>query len=66
MSIEAVVWDVDDTLFDYTSADRAGMREHLAAEALLDGCGGVEQALARWREVTDQQWARYAARWARP
>ena len=61
MSIEAVVWDVDDTLFDYTSADRAGMREHLAAEALLDGCGGVEQALARWREVTDQQWARYAA-----
>ena len=26
MSIRAVVWDVDDTLFDYTAADRAGMR----------------------------------------
>ncbi|MGQ4380032.1 HAD family hydrolase, partial [Streptomyces sp. SAS_267] len=37
MSIDAVVWDIDDTLFDYTSADRAGIRDHLAAEGLLDG-----------------------------
>ncbi|MFE4581089.1 HAD family hydrolase, partial [Streptomyces chartreusis] len=37
MSIRAVVWDVDDTLFDYTAADRAGMRGHLQAEGLLDG-----------------------------
>ncbi|MET8100673.1 HAD family hydrolase [Streptomyces sp. NPDC005236] len=61
MSIDAVVWDIDDTLFDYTSADRAGMREHLAAEGLLDGATTVEQALARWREITDAQWVRYAA-----
>ncbi|WP_327431986.1 HAD family hydrolase [Streptomyces sp. NBC_01236] len=61
MSIRAVVWDVDDTLFDYTAADRAGMREHLAAEGLLDGYETVEQALARWREVTDAQWARFSA-----
>ncbi|GAA3765747.1 HAD family hydrolase [Streptomyces chiangmaiensis] len=61
MSISAVVWDVDDTLFDYTAADRAGMRGHLAAEGLLGGPGTVEQALARWRAITDEQWARYAA-----
>jgi putative hydrolase of the HAD superfamily len=61
MTIKAVVWDVDDTIFDYTTADRAGMRGHLAAEGLLDGYGSVEQALARWRELTDQQWARFAA-----
>jgi putative hydrolase of the HAD superfamily len=61
MSVTAVVWDVDDTLFDYTSADRAGMRGHLAAEGLLAAYGGVEQALDRWREITDQQWARFAA-----
>ncbi|WP_369262525.1 HAD family hydrolase [Streptomyces sp. R35] len=61
MSIRAVVWDVDDTLFDYTAADRAGMREHLAAEGLLDGYETVEQALTRWREVTDAQWARFSA-----
>ncbi|WP_200302612.1 HAD family hydrolase [Streptomyces adelaidensis] len=61
MDIKAVVWDVDDTLFDYTTADRAGMGDHLAAERLLDGYESVEQALRRWRELTDQQWARYAA-----
>ncbi|MFG2363597.1 HAD family hydrolase [Streptomyces mirabilis] len=60
MSIDAVVWDIDDTIFDYTAADRAGMRNHLAAEGLLGGAS-VEQALARWREVTDAQWARFAA-----
>ncbi|GAA2279934.1 hydrolase [Streptomyces ruber] len=62
MDIRAVLWDVDDTLFDYTTADRAGMRGHLAAEGLLDGYGTVEEALARWRRVTDEQWARFAAR----
>jgi len=61
MSIKALVWDVDDTLFDYTGADRAGMRGHLAAEGLLDAYESVEQALARWREITDAQWARFAA-----
>ncbi|MEU6368096.1 HAD family hydrolase [Streptomyces sp. NPDC046931] len=61
MPIKAVVWDVDDTLFDYTSADRAGMRAHLAAEGLLGGYVSVDEALARWRRITDRQWARYAA-----
>jgi putative hydrolase of the HAD superfamily len=61
MAIRAVVWDVDDTLFDYTTADRVGMRAHLAAEGLLDGFETVEQAIARWRETTDVQWGRYAA-----
>ncbi|MFI1357618.1 HAD family hydrolase [Streptomyces sp. NPDC020898] len=61
MTIRAVVWDIDDTLFDYTTADRAGMREQLVAEGLLDGYDTVEQALVRWRQVTDRQWARFAA-----
>ncbi|MFF3503028.1 HAD family hydrolase [Streptomyces sp. NPDC003247] len=61
MNIRAVVWDVDDTLFDYTTADREGMRGHLTAEGLLDGYGTPEQALDLWREITDRQWARYAA-----
>ncbi|MFG2028405.1 HAD family hydrolase [Streptomyces sp. NPDC048825] len=61
MTIRAVVWDVDDTIFDYTAADRAGMRGHLAAEGLLEGYASVKQALRRWREITDQQWARFAA-----
>ncbi|MFE4968715.1 HAD family hydrolase [Streptomyces sp. NPDC056660] len=61
MTIRAVVWDVDDTLFDYTSADREGMRAHLAAEGLLARWESAEAALVRWREITDQQWARFAA-----
>ncbi|MCZ9346080.1 HAD family hydrolase [Streptomyces sp. TRM76130] len=61
MTIEAVVWDVDDTLFDYTTADREGMRAHLVAERLLDRYGTAEEALTRWRAATDAQWARFAA-----
>ncbi|MEV7287565.1 HAD family hydrolase [Streptomyces sp. NPDC093252] len=61
MSIRAVVWDVDDTLFDYTTADRSGMGSHLAAEGLLDAHGGAEAALVRWRAITDSQWQRFAA-----
>ncbi|WP_308402849.1 HAD family hydrolase [Streptomyces sp. AC550_RSS872] len=59
--IKAVVWDVDDTLFDYSGADRAGMRLHLAAEGLLDAYDSVEQAIERWRTITDAQWARFSA-----
>ncbi|GGT01746.1 MULTISPECIES: HAD family hydrolase [Streptomyces] len=61
MTIEAVVWDVDDTLFDYTTADREGLRAHLVAERLLDRHGSAEEALAHWRTITDAQWARFAA-----
>ncbi|MQY39402.1 Phosphoglycolate phosphatase [Streptomyces sp. RB17] len=61
MTIRAVVWDVDDTLFDYTTADREGMRAHLAAEGLLAGYGSPEEALGRWREITDRQWGRFSA-----
>ncbi|OPG04829.1 hydrolase [Streptomyces sp. GKU 895] len=61
MSIHAVIWDVDDTLFDYTTADREGMRLHLTAEGLLTGDETPEQALVRWRTITDAQWARFSA-----
>ncbi|WP_369392092.1 HAD family hydrolase [Streptomyces sp. CG1] len=61
MTIRAVVWDVDDTLFDYTTADREGMRAHLVAEGLFQGYGSAEAALVRWREITDHQWARFSA-----
>ncbi|QNP69976.1 HAD family hydrolase [Streptomyces roseirectus] len=61
MDIRAVVWDVDDTLFDYTTADRLGMRAHLVAEDLYAGYDDVEQAVTRWREITDRQWARFSA-----
>jgi putative hydrolase of the HAD superfamily len=60
-AIKAVVWDVDDTIFDYAGSDTAGMRAHLAAEGLLERYGRAEDALALWRTITDRHWARFAA-----
>ncbi|MCZ4121557.1 HAD family hydrolase, partial [Streptomyces sp. H39-S7] len=34
MPIRAVLWDVDDTLFDFTTADEQGFVQHVAAEGL--------------------------------
>ncbi|MFF3688929.1 HAD family hydrolase [Streptomyces sp. NPDC002187] len=61
MPIRAVLWDIDDTIFDYTGADHAGMQQHLSNEGLPDGYVSVGQALGRWRELTDHHWARFAA-----
>ncbi|GAA5194308.1 HAD family hydrolase [Rugosimonospora acidiphila] len=62
MTIRAVLWDVDDTLFDYTGADRVGIRNHLAAEGLTELFPSVDHALRHWRAQTDLHWARFAAR----
>ncbi|MFD4989544.1 HAD family hydrolase [Streptomyces sp. NPDC058374] len=59
--IQAVVWDVDDTLFDYGSADLAGMRAHLAVEGLLEEHGGEQAALARWKSVSVTHWRRFVS-----
>ncbi|MFI9000318.1 HAD family hydrolase [Streptomyces sp. NPDC053541] len=61
MPLRAVLWDIDDTIFDYAGADRAGMSAHLAAEGLLGRYGSVERALGRWKELTELHWRRYEA-----
>ncbi|MFH8475394.1 HAD family hydrolase [Streptomyces sp. NPDC018000] len=61
MPIRAVIWDIDDTIFDYTGADRVGMSKHLEQEGLPDGYDSVGQALTAWRTITDAHWARFAA-----
>ncbi|MFB7913104.1 HAD family hydrolase [Streptomyces sp. NPDC056061] len=61
MVIRAVLWDIDDTIFDYSGADRAGMRAHLEQEGLPVGYDDAEQALDAWRAITDVHWARFAA-----
>jgi putative hydrolase of the HAD superfamily len=60
-SIRAVVWDVDDTLFDYRAADRSGIAAHVAAEGLSSAFESPDHALARWFEVTETHWARVAS-----
>ncbi|SCK34470.1 HAD family hydrolase [Streptomyces sp. WMMB 322] len=59
MPIRAVLWDVDDTLFDYTGSDRAGALRHMKAEGLLDRHPSPEAALERWKQVMNEQFARF-------
>ncbi|KUL39839.1 hydrolase [Streptomyces sp. NRRL F-4489] len=61
MPLRAVLWDLDDTLFDYTGSDRAGVLRHLRAEGLLAAYGGEDAALARWRTAMETQFARFLA-----
>ena len=61
MPIRAVLWDLDDTLFDYRGSDRAGALRHLEAEGVLSRFSTVEAALARWRSVGEEQFARFRA-----
>ncbi|MFK0257137.1 HAD family hydrolase [Streptomyces sp. NPDC090445] len=61
MPIRAVLWDIDDTLFDYTGADTAGLARRLAEEGLDGRYGSPEKALALWREATARHWDRFAA-----
>ncbi|MFE9796424.1 HAD family hydrolase [Streptomyces goshikiensis] len=61
MPIRAVLWDIDDTLFDYTGADRAGLARHLEQEGIAERYGSPAEALARWRRITEVHWARFGA-----
>ncbi|CAM5699848.1 HAD family hydrolase OS=Streptomyces alboniger OX=132473 GN=CP975_25575 PE=4 SV=1 [Streptomyces alboniger] len=61
MPIKAVVWDIDDTIFDYARADATGMHLHLTAEGLLERYESAERALLRWKEITHRHWTRFSA-----
>jgi putative hydrolase of the HAD superfamily len=61
VAIRAVLWDVDDTLFDYSGAERAGALMYFQAEGLLPALGGAERALRLWREVMEIHYARFLA-----
>ncbi|MBB1244958.1 HAD family hydrolase [Streptomyces durbertensis] len=61
MTLRAVLWDVDDTLFDHTGADRAAVLGHLDATGLLPGFPSAQAAWLRWQEVATEQLAALSA-----
>lgn len=61
MPIRAVLWDIDDTLFDYAGADHTGMRLHLEDVGLPEAYASADEALGAWKTVTVRHWARFAA-----
>lgn len=61
MPIRAVLWDVDDTLFDYTRCDRTAALDHLAAEGLMARYDSTEEALGQWQAAMRAQHDRFLA-----
>ncbi|NED10661.1 HAD family hydrolase [Streptomyces sp. SID9124] len=61
MAIRAVLWDIDDTIFDHTAAAATGMARHLAAEGLPPGHATAEAAVEAWQGVSQRHWARFSA-----
>ncbi|BCJ34718.1 haloacid dehalogenase [Actinocatenispora thailandica] len=57
--MRAVLFDIDDTLVDYSSAERAGILDYLAEL----GVPAADRAAAadRWHLVQEQEFARYLA-----
>ncbi|WP_049578044.1 HAD family hydrolase [Streptomyces sp. SBT349] len=61
MGISAVVWDIDDTLFDYAGTDRTAALRLFEAEGLLERFPTPEDALRRWRRTTKEHFAHFLA-----
>ncbi|MEW1860508.1 HAD family hydrolase [Streptomyces sp. NPDC088194] len=59
MPIRGVLFDVDDTLFDYSSSEEVGVLSHLRAEGLLERFPDPATAVALWRTIMEQQYARF-------
>ncbi|MFE5582464.1 HAD family hydrolase [Kitasatospora sp. NPDC056531] len=61
MPIRGVLFDVDNTLFDYTASAESGVVAHLAEQRLLDLFPSPARALALWRQIMDEEVARFTA-----
>jgi putative hydrolase of the HAD superfamily len=59
MQVKGVLFDIDDTLFDYATAEEAGLLGQLRAQALLDRFPDTASALALWHEIMKTQFARF-------
>ncbi|MFE6055879.1 HAD family hydrolase [Kitasatospora sp. NPDC056446] len=61
MRIRGVLFDVDDTLFDYSGSERTGLLAHLRDLDLLHRLASPAAAVALWRAVTREPYARFLA-----
>lgn len=59
MQVKGVLFDVDDTLFNYAAAEETGLLGQLRAEALFDLFPDAATALALWRDIMQAQFARF-------
>ncbi|WP_370081304.1 HAD family hydrolase [Streptacidiphilus sp. MAP12-16] len=61
MPVRGVLFDVDDTLFDYSASEKFGLLAHLTAQGLLDRFPTPEEALALWRRIMEEEYNRFTA-----
>ncbi|MEV6772228.1 HAD family hydrolase [Nocardia sp. NPDC051030] len=61
MTIRGVLFDIDDTLIDYSATVRQGILRHLSAEALLDRFTSPDAAVTLWRELEEEEYPRFLA-----
>ncbi|OIV39330.1 hypothetical protein BIV57_00325 [Mangrovactinospora gilvigrisea] len=59
MPIQGVLFDVDDTLFDYSTSEEVGVLAHLRAQGILNRFPDPATAFALWREIMEAQYARF-------
>ncbi|MDI2131058.1 HAD family hydrolase [Yinghuangia seranimata] len=59
MPIRGVLFDVDDTLFDYTGSDRVGVIAHLRAEGLIDAFPEPAAAFDLWHRIMVEEYTRF-------
>ncbi|GAA2844105.1 HAD family hydrolase [Streptosporangium fragile] len=59
MTIRGVLFDVDDTILDYSGSERAGVLRHLAAEGLLELFPSPADAVTVWREIMEEEYTRF-------
>ncbi|WP_037908818.1 HAD family hydrolase [Actinacidiphila yeochonensis] len=59
MPVRGVLFDVDDTLVDFSGAEESAVAAHLAALGLLGAFPDAAGALALWREVAEPAYARF-------
>ncbi|WP_067821911.1 HAD family hydrolase [Nocardia inohanensis] len=61
MMIRGILFDIDDTLIDYSATARIGILRHLEAEGLLERFDSPDAAVALWRELEEQEYPRFLA-----
>ncbi len=57
--MRGILFDVDDTLFDYSASARVGVIEQLRAEGLLEKFDSEDAAAELWRGIEDEEYARF-------
>lgn len=59
MTVRGLLFDVDDTLIDYSATARTGILRQLAAEGILDRFESPDAAAALWLAIEEDEFPRF-------